>query len=721
MATMMAVGNAGEALPPRVANSPRVVRISNAQKQRGSFRLPLYLKGEDNDDVYDIERVVLESSSNPSWTPVELEFDHNLLNDVDELEFSGSGLTSLDAGYDYTFHIAFKDEDTEHEGCERGRTYFTLRIVPDVVTWLGGNWNVDINWSPFIPLEETDVILLPQNYNVTFGDTIYDFGYQKNHCRNMYLPAGMSMAGQNNLNIHGQVYIDVPLCTHKWNLTSIPLQGVVSGDIFSSQSESTNPFAVADIDQTGTYAPDRHIFEIYQSYYDVAHDKWHVPTNKLTSELHPAEPYMIGVATDPSAPDTAIVRLPKPGSLYHYYDFFTHEWLDEYEDIERNPNYGKPAWNGEPNISLREVYGNVYLLGNPTFGHINIKKLVEDNPDKLTGRYTMPEPTDVEPTRAEMTVFTHKVDTMEEVLLPPLKGILLEGKGEPSAELIISISAKDITEPGFAPAKAAAAAPQKMKKHESPFNDGGGIPTGAIKSSIAAPVVINETDEDIYDHLDLYHGGIINTLNLNRSLYRDGAYNTLCLPFSMTKSEIDASPLTGAQLFEYLRAERDGSGLLIYMRAVNSISAGVPYLVKWDPTEPELIPMPLVFHDVHITALVGDTIGGADEIRFAGNIAIGAVTEKNENHLFVGAANTLYWPEGDNRLKGFRAHFRVPTSGANAAPRNTPARIVLQKETTTGIESIEPSTIRVQKIFRDGKVYILRDGKLYTILGQDIK
>ena len=721
IATMMAVGNSGEVLPPKVANKPRVVRISNAQKLRGSFRLPLYLKGEDNDDVYDIERVVLESSTNPSWTEVTLDFNKVRLEDVDEIELSGEALENLEAGYDYTFHIVFQGEETEHVGCERGRTYFTLRIVPDVVTWLGGNWNVDFNWSPFIPLEETDVILLPQNYNVTFGDTIYDFGYQKNHCRNMYLPAGMSMAGQNNLNIHGQVYIDVPLCTHKWNLTSIPLQGVVSGDIFSSQNESENKFAVADIDQTGTYAPDRHIFEIYQSYYDVAHDKWHVPTNKLTSELHPAEPYMIGVATDPSAPDTAIVRLPKPGSLYHYYDFFTHEWLDEHEDIERNPNYGKPAWNGEPNISLREVYGNVYLLGNPTFGHINIKKLVADNPDKLTGRYTMPEPTDVEPTRAEMTVFTHKIDTMEdEVLLPPLKGILLEGKGEPSAELIISISAKDITEPGFAPKKAPAA-PRKMKKHESPFNDGGGIPTGAIKSSIAAPVLVDETDTDIFDKLDLYHGGIINTLNLNRSLYRDGAYNTLCLPFSMTKSEIDASPLTGAQLFEYLRAERDGSGLLIYMRPVNSITAGVPYLVKWEPTEPELIPMPLEFHDVHITALVGDTIGTKDEIRFAGNIAIGAVTEKNENHLFVGAANTLYWPEGDNRLKGFRAHFRVPATGPAAAPRKTPARIVLQKETTTGIESIEPSTIRVQKIFRDGKVYILRDGKLYTILGQDIK
>ena len=723
IATMMAVGNAGETLPPRVASSPRVIRISNAQKKRGSFTLPLYLKGEDNDDVYDIERVILEASTNPFWEPVELDFNKERLADVDEITLSGDALGSLEAGYDYTFHIAFKDEDTEHEGCERGRTYFTLRIIPDVVTWLGGNWNVDMNWSPFIPLEETDIILLPQNYNVTFGDTIYDFGYQKNHCRNMYLPAGMSMAGQNNLNIHGQVYIDVPLVAHKWNLTSIPLQGVVSGDIFSSQNEETNPFAVADIDHsgTGTTAADRYGFEIYQSYYDVIHDKWHVPTNKLTSELHPAEPYMIGVATDPSSDkDTAIIRLPKPGSHYHYYDFYTHKWLDEHEDIVRNPNYGKPAWNGEPNIALREVYGNVYLLGNPTFGHINIKKLVEDNPDKLTGRYAMPEPTDVEPTAAEMTVFTHDVaDEEDEVLLPPLKGILLEGKGDPSAELVINISAKDITEPGFAPKKANVA-PRRSKKHESPFNAGGGIPTGAIKSTLE-PVVVNETDEDIFDKFDLYHEGIINTLNLNRTLVRNGKFNTLCLPFSMTVAEIDESPLAGAEIYEYVRAEKAaGGGLDIYMRQVETITAGVPYLVKWDPTEPETIPMPLVFHDVHITALVGDTIGASDEIRFAGNIPIGLVQEGNENHLFLGANNTLYWPQGDSRLRGFRAHFRIPTVGPAAAPKNTPARIVLQKQTPTDIESIQSSAVSVQKIVKDGQVIILRNGKKYDVTGKEL-
>jgi len=298
-----------------------------------------------------------------------------------------------------------------------------------------------------------------------------------------------------------------------------------------------------------------------------------------------------------------------------------------------------------------------------------------------------------------------------------LKGILLEGKGEASAELIISISAKDITEPGFAP-KAAVVAPRRSRKHESPFNDGGGIPTGAIKST-TTPVLVDETDTDIFDKLDLYHDGIINTLHLNRTLYRDGAFNTLCLPFSMTEGEIAASPITGAELYEYVRAEKNGSGLDIYMRPVSTITAGVPYLVKWDMDEVEPIPMPLVFNDVHITALKGDTVGAANEIRFAGNIPIGTVEIGNENHLFIGAANTLYWPVEDTRLKGFRAHFRVPTTGPAAAPKNTPSRIVLLSNTTTDVESIQHSEVSIQKIIRDGRVYILRDGKRYNVLGEE--
>jgi len=721
IATMMAVGNAGEVLPPRVANKPRVVRISNAQKLRGSFDLPLYLKGEDNDDEYDIERIVLESSTNPDWTEVELAFSKVHLEDIDEIVLSGPGLTSLEAGYDYTFHIVFQGEETEHVGCERGRTYFTLRIVPDVVTWLGGNWNVDFNWSPFIPLEETDVILLPQNYNVTFGDTIYDFGYQKNHCHDIYLPAGMSMAGQENLNIHGQVYIDIPAKTWEWSLMSVPLQGIVTGDLFVSHNESTNPFEVAYIDHSGegTTALDRYTYEIYHSPYDAVHDKWHVPTNTLTREIHPTEAYMLGVDAEPGAPDTVVIRLPKRDDMYHYYDFNTHNWREENEDIVRNPNYGKPAWNGESDVALREVYGNVYLLGNPTFGHINITKLVADNDDKLTGRYYMPNALVDEPSLSEMTTFTHNVaDESEDVLLPPCRGILLEGEGEPSSELIITISTKDITEPGFV-------SPRKVVKHAgSSFHPQGGVPIGAIKSSAESPVVIYETSYTIDEELDPYHDGIIATLHLYRTLFRNGTFNTLCLPFDLTS--LDGTPLEGGKLYAFTGATKNDNTLDCEIEQVTSVEAGVPYLIKWDPTTPEIIPTPLVFHNVHIEDISGKAVGASNTGQFVGFVPRTHIDDDaNHSSLFLGQNNTLYWPKsGDTGwMKGFRAYFSIPTSGGGplCVPRGTPARLVIRQDTPTDFEEIQSDDVQSTKVLRKGVLYILRGGRVYNAQGAVVK
>jgi hypothetical protein len=719
IATMMAVGSSTEELPRAVANRPRITRISNAQKLRDSFELPLYLKGDDNDDEYIIERVVLEDSTNPTWSAIELTVDDahkdRALSNSETLVLSG--IESLAAGYDYTFHVVFEKEDAPHVGCERGYTYFTLRIVPDVVTWYGGNWNVDFNWSSFIPLPETDVVLLPQNYNVTFSeDSIYDFNYVRNQCHNLYMPAGMSMAGQENLRINGQVFIDIPAKTWEWSLVSVPLQGIVTGDLFVSQSEGDNPFVVAPINQTvANTAFDRYTYEIYHSPYDAVHDKWHVPTNTLTRELHPTEAFMIGVDAEPDdLADTVVIRLPKPSNTYRYYDIDSHLWLDEQEDIVRDANYGKPAWNGESTIALKEVYGNVYLLGNPTFGHINITKLVEDNDDKLTGRYYMPDALVDEPSLSEMTTFTHNVASEEEdVLLPPCRGILLEGEGDPSDELIISISAKDITEPGFAPAK-------KVVKHAgSSFHPEGGVPIGAIRSA----VTIDERSNTIEEELDVWHDGIIGTLNLSRELYRDGAYNTLCLPFDLSAAEIAAGPLTGAQLYEFVRAEKVSEDQLdIEIRATSSIVAGVPYLIKWAPTEPEVIPMPLVFHDVHIKDISGQTVGADDEVQFVGSIPRKLMVYEDRNNLFVGANNTLYWPNTNNPLRGFRAYFQVPEAGPVAVPKHTPARFIVRENTPTDMENVKSQkpTANCKKLIKNGRMIIIRNGEKYDVTGKKL-
>ncbi|MBR1480579.1 MAG: hypothetical protein IJ609_01430 [Paludibacteraceae bacterium] len=436
---MMAVGDASEELPKAIANQPRRIRISNAAKRFGAFPLELHIQG-DNAIEYIVDTVLLVSSTNPAWTPVYLHADkEGKLAAKDTIVISGEDLQLLEPGYDYTFHVRFKDEDT---GCERGYTYFTLRVVPDEVTWQGGDWNVDASWDHFMPLAETDVILKPgTDYNVTFSsDSVYDFNYTRNCCHNIYLPSDASLAGQEKLRISGRAFVDIKEHANKWTLTAIPIKGVVTGDIFASQSESTRPFVVANINQTvGAPAYDRTVYEVYNSEYDATRRKWKTTTNTLVRPMVAGEGCMIGIDCAEGLADP-VIRLPKADDTYRYYDGSGHTWMASGETVVRAADYGKPVYEGEASITLKEVYEGVYLFGNPTLGYLDITRLVEMNSSQLTGRYYMAEGVDTRPRDVLSAVFENDVKTADEdVLLPPCRAVLLEGKGAGSDVLTLRV------------------------------------------------------------------------------------------------------------------------------------------------------------------------------------------------------------------------------------------------------------------------------------------
>lgn len=452
---MMAVGGEDDDLPESVKLTPRRIRVSESQIKQGSFNLPVYPSG-DGGVYYVIDSVRLISTTNPNWQAeivLNGKANEDTIETSDTIYIWGAELQNLEAGYDYTFHVSFKDED---EGCDRGYTYFILRVVPDVVTWYGGNWNEDVNWSSFIPLPETNVILLSQDYNVTFtDDTIYDINYVKNQCNSIYLPVGSSMAGQEKITINGQAYIDIQEYAWKWDLTSIPLKGVVSGDMFVNQEESTDPFTVNPIHQTvGAFAADRYIFEVYQSEFDKATNKWKLSTNSLDKVYEPGEAKLVGIDCE-SSDMNPVIRLPKVDFMYRYFEKYGHYWMGEAEYITRITEYGKPTFNGDTVITLKETYDYIYLFGNPTFGYVDITKLVQDNSDRLTGRYyttlggISKFPTEI--------VFVDELDATKSeyhVLLPPTRGILLEGQ-QSSNTLTINVTPNIINEKGRVPLRRA--------------------------------------------------------------------------------------------------------------------------------------------------------------------------------------------------------------------------------------------------------------------------
>jgi len=205
-------------------------------------------------------------------------------------------------------------------------------------------------------------------------------------------------------------------------------------------------------------------------------------------------------------------------------------------------------------------------------------------------------------------------------------------------------------------------------------------------------------------------------LIVNRTLWKDGYYNTLCLPFSMTAEEIAASPIAGGQIYEFDYATVLGEAQLdIHVKDTDAIQAGMPYLIQW-PNMGVTINN-LLFEGVTITTDRGLTVGDEHEVQFVGNVALAAMENGNKNLLFLGANNTLYWPNTDKGMKGFRAHFEIPTSGAAAVKKGTPARIVTDTHVATDLDRTQQEKEQCTKILRDGHIYILREGVQYNVLG----
>ncbi len=88
-------------------------------------------------------------------------------------------------------------------------------------------------------------------------------------------------------------------------------------------------------------------------------------------------------------------------------------------------------------------------------------------------------------------------------------------------------------------------------------------------------------------------GKPVNFTISGRTLYKDGSWNTIILPFSMTKEQFDASPLAGADIqFVSTTSTVEGTHVTLefgdfapYLEGGYSFFAGYPFFVKWESGE----------------------------------------------------------------------------------------------------------------------------------------
>ena len=163
-----------------------------------------------------------------------------------------------------------------------------------------------------------------------------------------------------------------------------------------------------------------------------------------------------------------------------------------------------------------------------------------------------------------------------------------------------------------------------------------------------------------------------------RTLYKDGKWNTLCLPFNFSAEQIAAhKDFAGAKLMELNTDGKNGfdatdGTLYLAFKEATAITAGVPYLVKWDADGADFTSP--VFFGVTINATASTTVSDYDdelaEVQMKGCYSPVSVVADDKSILFLGNENTLYYSSVNRNIRSCRAYFSVPyinqTPGAKA-------------------------------------------------------
>lgn len=232
----------------------------------------------------------------------------------------------------------------------------------------------------------------------------------------------------------------------------------------------------------------------------------------------------------------------------------------------------------------------------------------------------------------------------------------------------------------------------------------GANPGSAARSDTyeVMPAVITLADNaDNSTTISDAHGYLADVTLQDRTLYKDGAWNTLCLPFNVT---LAGSPLEGAVARPLTEGGISGTMLnLTFDDAVTELVAGTPYIIKWDGGDDIVSP---VFSGVTIDATMhpydSGEAGGDQRIRFTGTYSSMEFGDTDNNILLMGGENMLYYPTTGAGLGAQHAYFKIGGDGAKAR-RITGFSINFGDSEATGIISAEANSSRSGWYSIDGR------------------
>lgn len=179
-------------------------------------------------------------------------------------------------------------------------------------------------------------------------------------------------------------------------------------------------------------------------------------------------------------------------------------------------------------------------------------------------------------------------------------------------------------------------------------------------------------------------------VTLKRTFYKDGEWNTLCLPFAVADAK---TAFDNAELRE-VDTKNSHDNTIVFKKAT-AIEAGKPYLIKWANSSSDAVNVEKKFEGVTLVAAATPVEVNNGGISFNGFYKMTEARELGASVAAIGAGNKLF-KVTEGKMKGFRAAFVLP-SGVQQAAIN-----VVIDGTATGIEDLVVDGVKA-----NGRVYNL--------------
>ena len=180
--------------------------------------------------------------------------------------------------------------------------------------------------------------------------------------------------------------------------------------------------------------------------------------------------------------------------------------------------------------------------------------------------------------------------------------------------------------------------------------------------------------------IDTWKGHFVSATLSGRTLWKDGAWNTLCLPFNVNDKDADiddqypaetggidditftGTPLAGAEARTLTSASLNAGTLTLnFSDPVTTIEAGKPYIIKWASGSNLVNP---TFNGVTISSAKANV--ETTYIDFIGCTSPVTLTANDRSILFLGTStdsqgthSALFYPSADMTVNSCRGYFQL--------------------------------------------------------------